>query len=92
MLRSMLGYYDSIADIIPVDITVNLILAAAWSTATKSSLVNNKQPPVMVYNCTSGQINKFTWGMLEEIGNECVLKSPFENVIILPNPRFTSSK
>ena len=100
VLRSMLGNYDSIADIIPVDLTVNLLIAAGWFTATKSSIVradnssnsNSTKYPILVYNCTSGQINRFTWGMLEEIGNECVTKNPFENVVLLPNPRFTTSK
>ena len=33
MLRVMMGDADGSADIIPVDMAVNLIIAAAWSTA-----------------------------------------------------------
>lgn len=33
MLRIMYGNFNGSADIIPVDIAVNLIIAAAWSTA-----------------------------------------------------------
>jgi fatty acyl-CoA reductase len=78
-----IGNRNSIADIIPVDLIVNMTISAAWFTAVS----NNSK--VMVYNCTSGQINKFTWGMLEEYGADCLHKNPFENVVIYPNPRFT---
>ena len=35
MLRTMLGSNSAIADIIPVDICVNMMIAIAWNTAVK---------------------------------------------------------
>ena len=85
VLRSMLGNHDAIADIIPVDIPVNLMVAVAWFTAMK----NNKK--IIVYNCTSGQINKLTWGMFETFGRESFSRNPFEKLFFVPNPRFTTN-
>ena len=39
MLRVMMGNADGSADIIPVDMAVNLIIAAAWSTAIERWLI-----------------------------------------------------
>ena len=86
VLQSMLGDKKCIADIVPVDIPVNLMIASAWYSS------KNKSDNFMVYNCTSGQINKFTWGMLEDFGREFFLQNPFQNVILIPNPRFTTNK
>lgn len=35
MLRAMLGSNNAIADIIPVDVCVNMMIAIAWHTAVK---------------------------------------------------------
>jgi fatty acyl-CoA reductase len=86
LLKSMLGVHEAIADIIPVDIPVNLMIASAWFTAAR-----NPQR-ILVYNCTSGQINKLTWGMLEDYGVDTFFKYPFENIFFVPNPKFTPYK
>lgn len=88
VLRSMLGNHDAVADIIPVDIPVNLMIAIAWYTALKN------QRKIIVYNCTSGQLvqNKLTWGMLETFCRDIFFKNPFEKLLALPNPNFTTSK
>ena len=85
ILRSMLGNREAIADLIPVDIPVNLTIAAAWYTA------NNNNNNITVFNCTSGQINKLTWGMFEKYGRATILNYPFEKIIFLPDPRFTTN-
>jgi alcohol-forming fatty acyl-CoA reductase len=87
ILRSMLGNHEAIADIIPVDIPVNLMVAAAWYTNTSK----NDNSKILVYNCTSGQINKLTWGMLERYGRDSFLNNPFEKLFFVPNPHFTSN-
>jgi alcohol-forming fatty acyl-CoA reductase len=88
ILRSMLGNHEAIADIIPVDIPVNLMVAAAWYTSNTSKNDNSK---IMVYNCTSGQINKLTWGMFERYGRDSFLNNPFEKLFFVPNPHFTTN-
>ena len=50
---------DCIADMVPVDICINLLVCVAWQTAKQA-----KGAPIKVYNCTSGGINPITWGQV----------------------------
>ena len=59
ILRSMKGDFRAVADIIPVDIPVNMVIASAWYTAV------TKPSNILIYHSTSGSVNPFTWG---EIG------------------------
>jgi fatty acyl-CoA reductase len=86
VLSAMLGNHEAIADIIPVDVSVNLMIAVAWFTARK----NNKK--IVVFNNTSGQINKFTWGMFEKYGRATFAEFPFEKPFFIPDPKFTSNR
>ncbi|XP_054161213.1 putative fatty acyl-CoA reductase CG5065 [Oppia nitens] len=58
ILRSMNYNSKATADIVPVDIVINLMIAIVWFTATQ------RPNGVLVYNCTSGSLNKFIWGQL----------------------------
>lgn len=59
MLRSFIAEPDAVADIVPVDLPVNMMIATAWYT------VLTKPKDVLIYHCTTGGTNPFTWG---EIG------------------------
>lgn len=52
--------HSAVADIIPVDIPVNAMIAVAWYTAVA------KPRNVLIYHSTTGNVNPFTWG---EMGN-----------------------
>lgn len=60
LLRSMVGDENATADIVPVDVVVNLLLASAWDTALSSA--HDKEDSAVcripVYNCTSGQLSR----------------------------------
>jgi fatty acyl-CoA reductase len=86
MLRTMLGNKSAIADIVPVDIPVNLMISTAWFRGT------NRTKETIVYNCSTGQINCLRWGMVEKILNTCVIKNPYENIFLAPAASFTVSK
>ena len=86
ILRTMIGSFESTADLIPVDIPVNLMIASAWYTGSK------RTRDIKIYNCTSGQINRLTWGMVETYCKESLIKNPLENVFLIPNPHFTSNR
>ena len=45
-----------VGDIIPVEYPINLMIAAAWYTAT------HRPNSIMVYNSTTGHQNPMTWG------------------------------
>ncbi len=84
ILRTMMGRFDCTADIIPVDVPVNLMIAAGWYTGSQ------RAKDIVVYNSTTGQINKYTWGRLERDCHEYLVKNPLENIFLVPNPRFTT--
>ncbi|XP_045176166.1 fatty acyl-CoA reductase 1-like [Mercenaria mercenaria] len=85
VLRIMKGDFSATADIIPVDLATNMLIAVGWYTAI------HKPDALKVFNCTSGQINRFTWGQMERMSFEYFMKNPLENVARIPNPRFTKS-
>ena len=59
LLRTMKGESNALADIVPVDIPVNIMITVAWYTAVI------KPKSVLTYHATTGGSNPFTWG---EIG------------------------
>jgi fatty acyl-CoA reductase len=86
ILRTMIGNFNSTADIIPVDFPVNMMIVAAWYRGAK------KTREIMVFNSTTGQINRLTWGMVEKYCRESLIKNPLENIFLVPNPKFTTHK
>ncbi|XP_070564884.1 fatty acyl-CoA reductase 1-like isoform X2 [Ptychodera flava] len=61
LLRSMRADPNAVADVVPVDIPVNVMVSAAWYTAVK------KPTTIPIYNVTTGGINPFHWGEMDLI-------------------------
>jgi len=78
VLRTVHCSQEKVADLVPVDVPINLAIAAAWKTATQPS---NAIP---VYNCTSGTKNPIKWGQLWTIGMEAMIKYPMESMLWYP--------
>ena len=74
-----------IIDLVPVDVSINLAIAAAWKIASEP----NKS--ITVYNSTSGSINPLRWGQLETLGMAAVRKYPMENVVRYPGGSYKES-
>lgn len=85
LLRNMMGDFNGTADIIPVDTATKMMIACAWNTGVDKSSVGS------VYHCTTGQLNKLTWGMVERGSYKYFMKNPVNTVARIPNPRFTKS-
>ncbi|KAK7486341.1 hypothetical protein BaRGS_00022389 [Batillaria attramentaria] len=85
LLRCMHGNFHATADVIPVDIATNAMIAVAWYTAVE------RPSSTLVYNCTTGQINRITWGMIERMSHKYFMKNPCNTIARIPNPRFTLS-
>ncbi|XP_060074421.1 fatty acyl-CoA reductase 1-like [Ylistrum balloti] len=85
LLRIMKGDFHATADIIPVDFTAKMMIATAWYT------VVHKPENLSVYHCTTGQINRFTWGQMERMSYSFMMKNPVNTVARVPNPRFTKN-
>ena len=47
---------ENVADIIPVDLPVNVMIAAAWHKVVK------KPKDTLIFNVTSGSVSPITWG------------------------------
>ncbi|XP_047097438.1 putative fatty acyl-CoA reductase CG5065 isoform X1 [Schistocerca piceifrons] len=86
VLRTILCHRDMVADLVPVDVAINLLIAVAWYTATQ------RPNSILVYNCTSGSTNPIRWRDVEEIGHENLLKNPFSDVLWYPGGSFKSSR
>ncbi|KAL8601936.1 hypothetical protein ACOMHN_008428 [Nucella lapillus] len=110
LLRCMIGNHNATADLIPVDIATNAMIAATWYTGVvKAELIPvdiiatnamiaaawytgvEKPDTTLVYNCTTGQMNRFTWGEVERLSHEFFMKNPCNTMARVPNPHFTLS-
>ena len=85
VMRTMLCNGSAVADLIPVDVVINLMITAAWYTGTK-------QPnEMMIYNCTSGSLNPLTWNKIEKIAFDSILRYPNAQMIRYPGGSFKRS-
>uniref|UniRef100_A0A8C8E142 Fatty acyl-CoA reductase n=1 Tax=Oryzias sinensis TaxID=183150 RepID=A0A8C8E142_9TELE len=78
ILRTMRANNDAVADLIPVDVVVNLTLAVGWYTAV------HRPKTTLVYNCTSGGINPFHWGEIGESPVRPALQAGADGARLLP--------
>ncbi|XP_022824039.1 fatty acyl-CoA reductase wat-like [Spodoptera litura] len=60
VLRTMYMDQEKVADMVPVDLCVNAILASAWYTA--KNYKENQTSHIPIYNYVSGAQNPLTWG------------------------------
>jgi fatty acyl-CoA reductase len=65
-------------DWVPVDVPINLSIAAAWKIGTQPSTT------IPVYNCTSSTINPLTWGQVVTYLVASLRKYPMENALWYP--------
>ncbi|XP_046464442.1 putative fatty acyl-CoA reductase CG5065 [Daphnia pulex] len=72
-----------VSDIIPVDYSINLMIAVAWYLAT------HRPTGVPVYTCTTGHRNPLTWGMLKHWTVEFWLKFPPKEMLWYPSVHCT---
>lgn len=80
ILRTAFIKRDCVADMVPVDVCINLMCVLAWKAATTPG--SGKAPPV--YNFTSGGVNPLTWGRVETEGLPILLRNPYEGVFWYP--------
>lgn len=85
LMRTLLCHEDMVADVVPVDVPINLMITAAWHTA-----VHSPNKPI-VYNCASGTIQPIRWRDVRDWGVIELRKNPMCNVLWYPGGSFTSS-
>ncbi|GAB6030004.1 hypothetical protein CHUAL_005696 [Chamberlinius hualienensis] len=86
VIRTIYCSSEMVADFVPVDVPINMMISVAWYTATYKP--NN----VLVYNCTSGGINRLTWGDIQALGFKYLTHNPMNKVIWYPGGSFKASR
>jgi len=79
ILRTLYSKRCGKADLVPVDICINLLCCIAWKTASSP-----RGSGIKVYNCTSGGLNSLTWGEVEVWAVDSVRKVAFEGALWYP--------
>lgn len=86
ILGCMIGKKDATADMIPVDVVINMMIAAAWYTGSK------RAKKFYVYNCTSDRANRCSWEMIQEYCNQYSSLYPSRDLVLIPRFTFTDKK
>lgn len=81
----MLCHENKVADLVPVDIVINLMICAAWRTAT------HRTDTITVYNCTTGQQNPITWKQFVDLSFKYSRKHPVNDAVWYPGGRCRKS-
>lgn len=79
MLRRFVADEKLKADLVPIDITVNMILAACWRVVHTP-----KHKPPVVYNCVSSVDNPFFWGKWLSLTLKNTVEYPHDSVFRTP--------
>ncbi|XP_069683851.1 putative fatty acyl-CoA reductase CG5065 [Periplaneta americana] len=85
VIRTMMCDGSCYAEVIPVDVAINSIIVIARKTA------NEKLEEFPVYNISSGELVRVTWGELLRRGRKLILENPFETTIWYPDGNIRSS-
>lgn len=70
LFRTIMCDKNVVADLIPVDIVINLMVTAAWKTGM------SKQSGLTIYNCCTGEQRPITWGNFVNLAIESMRKHP----------------
>ena len=82
LFRTIMCEKDFVADMVPVDLVINLMITAAWRTATA------KPNGMTIYNCCTGQRHPITWGKFVNHAIAQVRKHPLGKFFFLTPLRF----
>ncbi|XP_054929449.1 fatty acyl-CoA reductase 1-like isoform X1 [Dermacentor andersoni] len=85
LLQSVIIEKDCIADVIPVDVVANMLISVAWNTAT------TRPEHVRVYHCTSGTLQRQTWGEVTATTQKLIVRHPLPHVMRFPKVVLTNS-
>ncbi|XP_063218990.1 putative fatty acyl-CoA reductase CG5065 [Bacillus rossius redtenbacheri] len=83
--RTMLCHEDKVADLVPVDMVINLMICAAWRTATSRSA------GITVYNCSTGIQKPITWKNFVDYSFLYMRRHPLGDIMWYPAGRCRSN-
>ncbi|ESN90598.1 hypothetical protein HELRODRAFT_70906 [Helobdella robusta] len=87
LLRSMIADHHVNADIVPVDLPVNMMVVVAWYRTLHKQTTN----ATSVYHITSGGLNPFTWGEMENSVTNYFKKNPLDSCFRRPKSNVITS-
>ncbi|XP_034933679.1 putative fatty acyl-CoA reductase CG5065 [Chelonus insularis] len=88
VIRSMHCNANYHAEVIPVDLAINALIAIGW----KMGMATCREKNVPVYNVTQSGVVPVTWGEIVERGKKVAFNYPFETCIWYPGGDIHSSK
>jgi len=88
VIRSMHCNADYNAEVIPVDLAINGMIAIAKKIGSSKERPAN----VPVFNLTQSSTKPITWGEVVEKGKQVAYKNPFEMMLWFPNGNIYKSK
>ncbi|XP_034241040.1 putative fatty acyl-CoA reductase CG5065 isoform X2 [Thrips palmi] len=91
-LSCVFGRADVVADFVPVDVCIDLMVAAAWDVHAHADLADARRAGVAVYNCVSGASNPVTWGDSTDLWVQGVRRRPYASTLGTPTASFTTSR
>ncbi|EDV19879.1 uncharacterized protein TRIADDRAFT_32834 [Trichoplax adhaerens] len=80
LLRRIVAKEKCKADLVPVDYTVNMLIAACWHAVHAS-----KQQTPLIYNCCSSPDNPFVWGSWLSLTLKNSYEFPHDQVFRMPS-------
>ncbi|KAL1489440.1 hypothetical protein ABEB36_014334 [Hypothenemus hampei] len=86
LFRTMLCEKSKKADLVPVDMVINLMIVSAW----RISCVKSKEIPI--YNCVTGQRKPIKWNDFIDICFKNLRRHPLSQVSWYPDGSVTSSR
>jgi len=93
VFRTLYCKRSCIADMVPVDLCINLTCCLGWAASLTPSPSNEiSGPGPSVYNFTSGASNPITWGEVEILGLVSLLKTPFQGILWYPGGSYKENK
>lgn len=87
-LRTLMCKADGPVDMIPVDTVSNSIIAAAWANHRSF----DREQPIKVFNCTSGDINPITWEEHRRLTLKWSRINPFNGVLTYPSTSYHTNR
>ncbi|CAH2001238.1 unnamed protein product [Acanthoscelides obtectus] len=86
LFRSMVCDPNKTADLVPVDMVINLMIVSAWRVGT------TKPKELQIYNCVTGQRKPITWQQFIDLCFKYMRKHPFSDVFWYPNGSVSSNR
>lgn len=93
VIRSMHCNSEYHAEVIPVDLAINGLVALPWRTFGPQPLdMFKNSPTVPVFNLTQSGLKPVTWGDIVNMGKIATYKNPFSVMLWYPNGDIRSNK